>query len=85
MKREIETAVDIIHGDLFATVTTGRRTFISKIKKWQEQYPDVVNIIAENTDGSIYAQVPASWFRFVRPPRKRKNKDDDQDFDEDED
>lgn len=74
MKKEIETAIEIIHGDLFATVTTGRRAYKSKIKKWQEQYPDLVTILAENIDGSIYVQLPSSWFRFVRPPAKRKDK-----------
>lgn len=50
-------------------VTFSQRKFVTKIKKYAEQYPKDIKIIAENEDGSIFAHVPVSWFKFS-PPRK---------------
>lgn len=67
----IETAINRVQGDEHCCVFTSERKFISQIKKLAEQYPNDVEIQYVNDDGSIVAQVPSNWFRFVKPPTKR--------------
>lgn len=43
--------------------------WINKVKKLKEEYPDDVKIIAENTDGSICAKLPAKFLK-ISAPRK---------------
>ena len=70
---ETETCIDFIHADKVIYISTGRKAYINKIKKWKEKFPNLVNIIKENSDGSIYVSVPKDWFRFPIPSRKDKN------------
>lgn len=55
-------------GESVATVTFSQKKWVNKIKKYSEEYPEVV-IVAENEDGCICAHVPVSWFKFG-PPKK---------------
>ena len=55
-------------GESVATVTFSQKKWVNKIKKYSEEYPEVV-IVAENEDGCICAHVPVSWFKFS-PPKK---------------
>lgn len=66
-----ETGIDRIKGENYCTVLTGEKKFINQIKKFLNDYPNEVQIIKENKDGSILAHVPSNWFRFVKPPTKR--------------
>ena len=50
-------------------VTFSQRKWITKLKKYAKDYPDDVNVLAENEDGSIYAHVPLSWVK-LSPPKK---------------
>ena len=42
---------------------------MNKVLKYAEEYPEEVKILARNQDGSVFAHVPISWFKFS-PPRK---------------
>ena len=80
MKNDIiETVVSFTKGDDKIEVCTAMKKYINQILKFKEQYPDDVDIIAQNKDGSVYARVPLSWFRFVRPKAVRKEKEEDGD------
>ena len=58
-----------ITGNKKGSVTFSQKRFITKLKKYAKDYPNDVDIVAENDDGSICAHVPVSWFKFS-PPRK---------------
>ena len=51
------------------TGTFSQRKWISKIKKLAEKRPDEVEIVVENTDGSIVAHLPLSYIK-ISPPKK---------------
>lgn len=69
MDRCVENVMEWIVDQKVGSVTFSQKRYISKLKKYAEEYPDDVEIIAENTDGSITAHVPVSWFK-LSPPRK---------------
>lgn len=64
-----ETSLNYVDVDSVASFTTYERRWINKIKKWKEEYPDKVNIIAENEDGTICVHIPKQWFK-ISPPKK---------------
>lgn len=66
-----ETSVERIQGEEYCTVFTAERKFINQLKEFSTKYPEQVDIIKENEDGSILAHVPSNWFRFIKPPTKR--------------
>ena len=51
------------------TVSFCQEKWINKVKKLKENYPDDVEIIAENEDGSICAKLPAKFLK-LSPPKK---------------
>lgn len=67
----IETAIDRTQGDDYCTIYTGERKFILQLKKLASEYPKEVKIKYINPDGSMLANVPYDWFRFIKPPTKR--------------
>lgn len=64
-----ENAIEFYKGDKRATVSFSQGKYISRIKKLKERYPDEVEIVAENPDGSLYAHIPTKWIR-INPPRE---------------
>ena len=70
-----ENVIEFLKSDRMATVTFTRGRFISKIKKLAEQYPDEVQITAENKDGSIVAHIPVSYIHISN--RKREMSDEE--------
>ena len=60
----IDNCFEWILGNKVASVTFSQKKFVNKLKKYAEKYPNDVQIIAENEDGSICAHVPVSWFKF---------------------
>lgn len=69
MKDDRETAFNYIVGDRFASFFSAEKKWINRLRKLKEQYPDEIVIRAENTDGSLYTYIPASWLR-ISPKRK---------------
>lgn len=76
MKIDKETCIDIIQGEPYCSISTMQSKYIEDILLLKDKYPDEVKIIHRATDkepcDAIVAQVPASWFRFVRPKVKKK-------------
>ena len=77
MDRVIDYCFEWILGEATASVTFSQKKFVNKLKKLAKQYPDNVEIIAENEDGSICAHVPVSWFKFS-PPKKGRTFTDEE-------
>lgn len=61
----IENVIEFLRGDERATVSFSQGRYISKIKKLANEYPDKVEIVAENQDGSICAHIPVKWVRIT--------------------
>lgn len=71
MANLIETSVEYITTDNYATFCSGERKWITKITKLKAQHPDEVQIIQfpENNGGIILAHIPKSWLK-VSPPKQ---------------
>lgn len=72
----VETAIERVQGTDYCTVFTAERKFINSLNRLKEKYPDEVQIMTINEDGSMVAHVPFSWFKFIRPPVKREYTDE---------
>lgn len=64
-----DNGVEWYTGETKVTGTFSQRKWISKIKKLAEKRPDEVEIVVENTDGSIVAHLPLSYIK-ISPPKK---------------
>lgn len=63
-------------GNDYFTVTAAERWSIGMINRLKEKFPEQVQIICENDDGSILARVPKEWMRIV--PKYKKNMSEEQ-------
>ena len=66
-----ENVIEWITNEERATVTFSQGRFKTRIRKLAEEYPDEIEIAAENKDGSICAHIPTSWVR-ITPPKKHE-------------
>lgn len=73
----IDNCMEWLTGQRIGAVTFSQKRWINKIKSYAKDYPDEIKIIAENPDGTIYAHVPISWFKFS-PPRKGREFSDEE-------
>lgn len=64
-----ETVVQYMVGDDFLYVSAAERKYANRIKKYKEKYPEFVTY-HENADGSVWAKLPMSWFKFPTPKRE---------------
>lgn len=64
-----ETVYEHLDGRDTFTVTAAERKSVGMIRRLKEKFPDEVEIVAENADGSLVAHLPESWMRIV-PKRK---------------
>ena len=65
-----EGVIEFVRGDKTASITAASNTKLNgRIKKLAEQFPEEVQIIAVNEDGSIFAHVPVRFIK-VGAPRK---------------
>lgn len=62
-----ENMIEWITGQNRATLSLSQRRTITRVKKLAEQYPDEVQIVAENQDGSVCVHMPVNYIRFNRP------------------
>ena len=53
-----ENCIEWLNGQDVVSVTLSQKRLISKVKKMAEKHPDLVTILAENEDGSIFAHLP---------------------------
>lgn len=65
----IDNCFEWLLNEKTASVTFSQKRYVNKLKRYAKDYPDDVKIIAENSDGSVFAHVPVSWFKFS-PPRQ---------------
>ena len=69
MADPVETSINRMVGDKFCSVYTGEKKFVEELRQYAKEYPKDVKIKFLN-GGFIEAEVPFSWFKFVRPKRK---------------
>lgn len=53
-----ENCIEWLNGQDTISVTLNQQRFISKVKKLSKKYPNLVQIEAVNSDGSIFAHLP---------------------------
>lgn len=71
-----ECVIEFVRGDKTASVTAASSTRLNgRIKKLAEQFPEEVQILAVNEDGSIFAHIPVRFIR-VGAPRKVEMSDE---------
>lgn len=70
-----ETTWNHIAKEEFAYFSSSERAFINQISKLKEDYPNDVEVVHENADGSIYVKIPFEWLR-IRPKSKRNITDE---------
>jgi len=58
MDRLQENLIEWITGSKVATVTFSQKKYVNRIKKIAEDHAKLVEIVAENEDGSITAHIP---------------------------
>lgn len=65
-----ECVIEFVRGDKTASVTAASSTRLNgRIKKLAEQFPEEVQILSTNEDGSIFAHIPVRFIK-VGAPRK---------------
>lgn len=64
-----ENVIEFISNEKTAGITFSQQKYITKIRKLAASHPDECKILAENSDGSIFAHVPTSWIK-VSPPKQ---------------
>ena len=62
-----ETVIEHIYGDTWCGISTSEWTWRNKILKLNHQFPDSVQIVADNEDGSLYAKIPFKWVKISKP------------------
>ena len=53
-----ENCIEWLNGQDTISVTLSQGKYINKVKKLAKKHPDLVKILAENEDGSIFAHLP---------------------------
>ena len=53
-----ENVIEWITGDKTVTVSLTQKRFINRVKMLAEKHPELVEIVAENRDGSLCAHLP---------------------------
>jgi hypothetical protein len=64
-----ENCIEWLNNQHKITVSFCQEKWINKVKKLKDNYPDDVEIIAVNEDGSICAKLPAKFLK-LSPPKK---------------
>lgn len=67
-----ECAVNFIKGEKVASVTAAAGTkWNNRIRKWAEEFPEAVQILAVNEDGSVFAHFPSKFVKLERPVERK--------------
>jgi hypothetical protein len=64
-----ETTFDHIKGNDKFSLTAAEQWSIAMVKKLKERFPDEVQILHTNPDGSMLVHLPFDWMRVV--PKRR--------------
>lgn len=73
----IDNCFEWYTGEKRVSVTFSQRKYVNKLKKYAEKYPDEIEIVKENQDGSIFAHIPISWVKFSPPRQGREFTDEE--------
>lgn len=71
-----ENCIEWINGQDTISVTLSQGRYISKVKRLAEKYPDLVRILHENKDGSIFAHMPLKSLKLSIIPPKELGEDE---------
>lgn len=63
----IENVIEWLTGDTIATLTLSKGKMQNKVLKLHEKYPEEVEIVARNKDGSILVHLPLDWIKIYSP------------------
>lgn len=67
-----ENVIEFLRGQQRATATfCSQNKLGNKIRKLAKEYPEEVQIVAENPDGSIVAHFPVKWVKISAPSKNR--------------
>ena len=72
-----ENCIEWINGQNTITVTLSQKKYINKVKRMAEKHPDLVSILAENDDGSIFAHLPLKALKLSIISRKEEAFDEE--------
>lgn len=61
---EKENVIEWIKNSDIATVTFTQGRYITKVKELADRYPDRVQIVKENEDGTLVAHIPVSAIKI---------------------
>ena len=64
-----ENVIEWIRNSPIVTVSFSQKRYISKLKKLAEKYPEDVQIVVENNDGSIVAHLPLKYIKISAPKK----------------
>lgn len=73
----LDNSMEWLTGQKIGAVTFSQKRMVNKIIKYAEEYPNDIEIIRINDDGTVYAHVPISWFK-LSPPRKGREFTDEE-------
>ena len=66
-----ETAITRLDDENFCMVYSCEPKYMKELKELKKKYPNEVLIMHDYGKDGIEAQVPAKWFKFVKPPIKK--------------
>ena len=72
----IDNSFEWYTGEKTASITFSQRKYVNKLKRYAKEYPEI-KILEENEDGSVFAHVPLSWFKFSPPKKGREFTDEE--------
>src|SRR5574344_46274 len=64
-----ENAIEWINGQDKVTVTLSQGRYISKVKRLADKFPEEVEIVEENEDGTLLAHIPLNYIKINRASR----------------
>ena len=62
-----ENVVEWITKSEQISLTLSQTKYVHMVERLSAKYPEEVQIIARNRDGTIFAHMPLSYLRFARP------------------
>ena len=61
-----ENNIEWLNGQKTMTISLSERRLINKLKKLREQYPDEVELVAANSDGTHCFRIPRKYLKLSR-------------------
>ena len=62
-----ENVIEFLRNSKIATITFSQPRYVTKIKKLANDFPEEVQLLHENQDGSVVAHIPTSYVKISRP------------------